>query len=82
MLQQLSIFDIETDVVPFEIGDTVNVINQVKADEDPESFYYLKDFENKKGVVTEVIEEPHLQYRVRFGERYGYFYHEELNKTM
>ncbi|WP_053362804.1 hypothetical protein [Bacillus sp. FJAT-27251] len=44
---------------------------------EPEDFFYLKGFENKKGTITEVIENHTgiFSYRVDFNESlFGYFY--------
>jgi hypothetical protein len=70
---QLTIFD----VIPYKVGDIVKVINQAN-ENDPETHYYLKQFENKEGKIIEVINKPRLQYRVMFRNGEGYFYHEEL----
>lgn len=78
-VEQLSIFDFQNDeVVPFQKGDKVRVTIQTSENEDPESYYYLKQFEKKKGLVKKVIHKPKLQYIVCFGDEDAYLYHEEL----
>ncbi|MGE7907544.1 helix-turn-helix domain-containing protein [Peribacillus sp. NPDC094092] len=62
----------------YEIGETVYVLPTCTEEEDPESFYYFKQFEKKEGVILEVIEHPRLQYRVKFGQAEAVLYHEEL----
>ena len=64
--------------IPYEIGDSVCVLQTCTEEEDPESFYYIKQFEKKEGGVLEVIEHPRLQYRVKFGQAEAVLYHEEL----
>lgn len=61
----------------FSIGDKVKVVIPVKETEDPETFYYLKEFEHKVGVIQEIIPRP-LQYRVLFGNTEAYLYENEL----
>ncbi|MBK5458028.1 helix-turn-helix domain-containing protein [Peribacillus sp. TH27] len=60
------------------MGETVFVLLTCTEEEDPESFYYFKQFEKKEGVILEVIEHPRLQYRVKFGQAEAVLYHEEL----
>ncbi|MES1042581.1 helix-turn-helix domain-containing protein [Peribacillus simplex] len=60
------------------MGETVYVLPTCTEEEDPESFYYFKQFEKKEGVILEVIEHPRLQYRVKFGPAEAVLYHEEL----
>ncbi|MBT2647649.1 helix-turn-helix domain-containing protein [Bacillus sp. ISL-34] len=60
------------------MGETVYVLQTCTEEEDPESFYYFKQFEKKEGVILEVIEHPRLQYRVKFGQAEAVLYHEEL----
>ncbi|MGE6717529.1 helix-turn-helix domain-containing protein [Peribacillus frigoritolerans] len=64
--------------VSYEMGETVYVLPTCTEEEDPESFYYFKQFEKKEGVILEVIEHPRLQYRVKFGQAEAVLYHEEL----
>lgn len=90
-IEQLDLFDeteaegsIESDssykdtLIPYEIGDRVRVQISITEEEDPESFYYLKAFEKKRGLVLEVITKPTLQYKILFGEQETYLYHHEL----
>ncbi|MBT2606033.1 helix-turn-helix domain-containing protein [Bacillus sp. ISL-53] len=60
------------------MGETVFVLLTCTEEDDPESFYYFKQFEKKEGVILEVIEYPRLQYRVKFGQAEAVLYHEEL----
>ncbi|MGG0845615.1 helix-turn-helix domain-containing protein [Peribacillus simplex] len=62
----------------YEIEESVYVLQTCTEEEDPESFYYFKQFEKKEGVILEVIEHPRLQYRVKFGQAEAVLYHEEL----
>lgn len=62
----------------YEMGETVYVLPTCTEEEDPESFYYFKQFEKKEGMILEVIEHPRLQYRVKFGQAEAVLYHEEL----
>ncbi|MFD5853764.1 hypothetical protein ACFWGC_26890 [Cytobacillus pseudoceanisediminis] len=89
-IEQLDLFDepeiegIESDssykdtLIPFEIGNRVRVQISITEEEDPESFYYLKAFEKKRGLVLEVITKPTLQYKIQFGDQETYLYHHEL----
>ncbi len=65
-------------LVPYEKGDLVRVQLNVTEEEDSESYYYIKEFEKKRGEVIEVIMQPRLQYRVRFNQQDAILYHEEL----
>ncbi|CEG33249.1 helix-turn-helix domain-containing protein [Peribacillus castrilensis] len=67
-----------TPTVSYEIEESVYVLQTCTEEEDPESFYYFKQFEKKEGVILEVIEHPRLQYRVKFGQAEAVLYHEEL----
>ncbi|MDM5291720.1 helix-turn-helix domain-containing protein [Peribacillus simplex] len=67
-----------TQTASYEMGETVYVLPTCTEEEDPESFYYFKQFEKKEGVILEVIEHPRLQYRVKFGQAEAVLYHEEL----
>lgn len=62
----------------FDIGETVYVLQTCTEKEDAESFYYFKQFENKEGVILEIIQHPRRQYRVKFGQDEAVLYHEEL----
>ncbi|MDV7767640.1 helix-turn-helix domain-containing protein [Peribacillus sp. CSMR9] len=64
--------------VSYKMGETVYVLQTCTEEEDPESYYYFKQFEKKEGVILEVIEQPRLQYRVKFGQAEAVLYHEEL----
>jgi len=68
----------EEETVPYEIGDRVQVVNEANEDSDPETHFYLKDFERKKGLVEKVTFKPKLQYHVRFGDNLAIVYHHEL----
>ena len=69
----------EYEILAFEIGDRVKIQNVAEEESDPESFFYLKDFEGKRGTISKVIEKPVLQYEVTFGERIAIVYHHELS---
>ncbi|WP_028393999.1 hypothetical protein [Bacillus cihuensis] len=66
------------DLIPYETGDQVRVFLNVTEEEDSESYYYIREFEKKRGEVIEVIMQPRLQYRVRFNQQEAILYHEEL----
>ncbi|MGE8081437.1 hypothetical protein [Peribacillus loiseleuriae] len=65
-------------LIPYDKGDLVRVQLNVTEEEDSESYYYIKEFEKKRGEVIEVIMQPRLQYRVRFNQQEAILYHEEL----
>lgn len=65
-------------LLPFEIGERVRVVVNAKEKDDPESYYYLKEFEGKRGVVKKVIPNPSLYYEVEIGNRIAVVYHYEL----
>lgn len=47
--------------------------------DDIEDYYYLQDFKNKKGEITEIKRKPKLTYKVDFGKgNEGYFYEGDL----
>jgi hypothetical protein len=71
-------YEKNTQTASYEMGETVFVLLTCTEEDDPESFYYFKQFEKKEGVILEVIEYPRLQYRVKFGEAEAVLYHEEL----
>jgi hypothetical protein len=51
---------------------------------DPEDYFYLKDFENKIGTISELKESRTgiISYRVDFDENhFGYFYSEDFEIT-
>lgn len=64
--------------IPYAVENLVQVQILIAEDKDPESYYYLKQWEKKKGLIIEVISHPTLQYRVQFGNDEGIFYHHEL----
>ena len=43
------------EIIPYEVGDVVRVQQTCTEEEDSESFYYIQQFEKKKGEVIEVI---------------------------
>lgn len=67
------------EIIPYEINDRVKIRNSANLVEDPESFFYLKEFEGKRGEVRKIIEKPVLQYEVAFGQRIAIVYHQELS---
>lgn len=84
-LEQLSIFDLppadnfnKDEIVPYEIEERVSILLNVTEEEDSFSYYYLKDFQGKRGVVKKVILQPRLQYEILFGDRVACVYHEEI----
>lgn len=64
--------------IPYKVENFVRVQILIGEEEDPESYFYLKQWEKKKGLIVEVISHPTLQYRVQFGSDEGIFYHREL----
>lgn len=62
----------------FDTGDRVRIVINVTEDEDVESYFYLKPFENKRGEIMKVISKPTLQYEVLFGKEMAIVYHSEL----
>lgn len=78
VLMQLSIFEIE--VIPFEVSDQVRIVIPDYKRGDPESFYYLSDFERKRGEVLKVVHAPSLQYHVDFDGRTAIVYHDEIKR--
>lgn len=68
----------------FEVGEMVKVRKVEDEDKgklNPEDYYYLKDFSNKKGKVTEVLksESGKISYKIEFDKDYvGYFYSNDL----
>lgn len=83
MIKQLSIFDNEVQQKErsYKVLDIVMVKNNADKEVDPESYYYLKEFEGKEGKILGVKKKPRLQYRVEFRNGLGYFYHNELMKV-
>lgn len=72
--EQISIFDIES----FELKQKVAVVIPKDKLNDPESFYYLQEFEGKSGKVSKVIKRPSLQYEVSYEKKTAFVYHDEL----
>ncbi len=72
---QLTIFDVVDS--PFDVGDAVQVVS-VTDDMDAETYFYLPKFQNKKGSILKVIEEPSLQYEIDFDGKFAILYHTEL----
>lgn len=72
----------EQEVVPFQVGDFVRIQINVTPEEDPETYYYLEKYKNKRGIIKEVIPEPRLQYKVSFGDEFRYVYHEEIKYVL
>lgn len=77
---QLSIFEAakQVAVVPFDIGDQVRIAIPDYKRDDPESFYYLSDFESKRGGVLKVVDAPSLQYHIDFDGKTAIVYHDEV----
>lgn len=76
MIEQISLFDIESD--PYELKQRVAVVIPEDKRNDPESFYYLQKFEGRDCEVIKVIDRPSLQYRVSCGAEIAFVYHDEL----
>lgn len=73
------VLDDEKEAVPFNVEDKVMIDwESVKDKNDVETYYYLKDFKVERGFIIEVIEKPKLQYKVHFGDKIAYIYHDEL----
>lgn len=69
----------------FQAGDRVKVkkLTEDEANElEPEDYYYLKDFENKKGVIstsTKNQKNGTISYKVDFDrDKFGFFYGKDL----
>ena len=77
-MNQLSIFEMPIETMPFEITDNVRIFISKERQQDVESFYYLNDFKNVRGKVLKVVEVPSLQYEVDFNGKLGIVYHDEL----
>ena len=71
-----------------EVGTSVKIkmLDQdAKQQLDPEDYFYLKDFENKIGTISELKESRTgiISYRVDFDENhFGYFYSADFEITM
>lgn len=76
--------DEENEAAPIEIGQRVKInvlANDLKNAIDPEDYYYLKQFENKTGTITEKNKSKSgiWSYRVQFSENnFGYFYERDF----
>lgn len=77
---QISIFEEVKpfEVVPYEINDQVQIAIPDYKRDDPESFYYLSDFERKRGGVLKIVYEPSLQYHIDFDGKTAIVYHDEV----
>jgi hypothetical protein len=69
----------------FEVSDRVKVKKLTEESMnslEPEDYYYLKDFENKKGIVTESKRNEKsrvISYKVEFDrDKFGCFYEQDL----
>lgn len=68
-----------------QIGEKVKikkVADSLKNAMEPEDYFYLKEFENKIGTVSEIAESMSgaCSYRVDFNEtRFGYFYSKDFD---
>lgn len=79
MFHQLTIFEMEPKPKEFKHGDIVQVI-KLTQDMDIETYFYLQDFANIKGLIEKVVRRPKLQYEVDFNGKTGIVYHEELER--
>jgi hypothetical protein len=64
-----------------KIGKKVKIKSIKKESMDPEDYYYLKKFENRKGTISEQnkCKSGKYTYKVEFGQNnFGYFYQEDL----
>ncbi|ARD47593.1 hypothetical protein [Sporosarcina sp. P33] len=82
MQEQLDIFSTEVEIIreqPIRIYDEVRVRAAVD-DDDVETFYYLQEYEGRKGLVVKRVSRKLNQYEVEFQgkERNGIFKAEEL----
>lgn len=91
-MNQLDLFELEEKQEPaskeeviFQDGDRVKV-KKLTEDEvnelESEDFFYLKDYENKKGIVSTSSKNPKngtISYRVDFDrDKFGFFYGKDL----
>jgi hypothetical protein len=91
-MNQLDLFEIEekeetsqVEEVLFQDGDRVK-IKKLTEDEarvlEPEDYYYLKAFENKKGIIstsTKNQKNGTISYKVDFDrDKFGFFYSKDL----
>jgi hypothetical protein len=76
--------DDESPTIRFEIGESVKIKkidHESKLEMEPEDYFYLKDFENKTGVISEQKQSKSgtYTYRIEFNEKhFGYFYSKDL----
>jgi hypothetical protein len=82
---QLDLFTLPENVVeedefnPYPIEQKVQVIPPNQESCEIEDYYYLKEFEKKRGFVIQVHEGcKKLSYSVDFGGKQGIFYHDDL----
>lgn len=68
----------EIELLPFDIGEHVRVVTDMKAEDDLEGYYYLQEFHGKRGLISKVTKKPNLQYDVDFNGRTAIVYHREL----
>lgn len=86
MKKQLSLFEFNFDDSVYKINDLVRVkaANKEKLANDIESYFYIKEYENKEGKIVEIIEnlntKQNFQYCVVIEGIKAYFYHTELEK--
>ncbi len=70
--------------IRFEIGERVKIKkldHESKQEMEPEDYFYLKEFENKSGVISEQKQSNSgtYTYRIEFNEKhFGYFYSKDL----
>ncbi|WP_428908340.1 hypothetical protein [Niallia sp. Krafla_26] len=67
-----------------KISDTVRIkkVQESNREIEPEDFYYLKDYQNKTGTITEIIENRSgtVSYKVTFSEiLFGFFYRDDFD---
>lgn len=71
-------------IVKIEIGEKVQIKkieNEMKEEMAPEDYYYIKDFENKIGTISEEKESKSGEhcYRIEFDKNhFGYFYSKDF----
>lgn len=51
----------DDNIVPYDISEKVHIHISITEEEDPESYYYLKEWKGKQGVIKEVIRKPCLR---------------------
>jgi hypothetical protein len=65
----------------YQIGEMVKIKSIKKECMDPEDYYYLKKFENRKGTIAEQnkCNSGIYTYKIEFDQNnFGYFYHEDF----